>query len=43
VPIPESDNIWSYDLESGQWQNIRPKNIIQDQDAAIQKLAGNKV
>jgi len=26
TPVPENDSIWSFDLESCQWQRIKVKN-----------------
>lgn len=48
-PIPESDSMWSYDLESGHWQKIRANNtyVSQSQDiiekVPVEKIKGTEV
>ena len=44
TPIPESDCMWSYDLESGHWQRIRPNNAYVNQPAdVLEKVALDKI
>jgi len=33
-PVPDNDLIWSYDIESGQWQKIKAKNAGAAEESA---------
>lgn len=41
APIPADDNMWSYDLESGSWAKIIPRNATLEMETG--KLKGSEV